>query len=149
MQVLIDGDACPVKEIAINLCQHYCIPITILMDDAHEYRNDYAKVLIVDRGFDHVDHVLFGLAQKGDLAISQDYGLAAILLGKKVDVINQNGMFYTNDNIDFLLQQRYDHAQLRKAKKRYTHYDKRTTQQDQEFETQLDNYLRNRINSEV
>ncbi len=59
------------------------------------------------------------LASKGDLVITQDYGLASLALAKGCLVMHHEGLeMYTNKNIDDLLQTRYLSAQARKAGKR-------------------------------
>ncbi|MDF2607184.1 MAG: hypothetical protein K0S34_1379 [Bacillales bacterium] len=47
--------------------------------------------------------------------MTQDYGLASILLPKSVSVISPRGRMYTTENIDQLLFERYLGAKLRRA----------------------------------
>ena len=54
-----------------------------------------------------MDFMLVNMIKKGDLVIAQDYGLAAMCLARGAVTINQNGMIYSEDNIDALLMQRH------------------------------------------
>ena len=69
-------------------------------------RNGEALVQIfVDA--DAVDYKLICICHKGDIVVSQDYGVAAISLGKGAYAIHQSGKWYTNENIDQLLMERH------------------------------------------
>ena len=69
-------------------------------------RNGEALVQIfVDA--DAVDYKLICICHKGDIVVSQDYGVAAISLGKGAYAIHQSGKWYTNENIDQMLMERH------------------------------------------
>lgn len=55
---------------------------------------------------DAVDFSLINLCKKGDIVVTQDYGVAAMALGKGAYGIHQFGRWYTNENIDQLLMER-------------------------------------------
>ena len=50
-----------------------------------------------------MDIALINLCQRGDIVVTQDYGVAALALGKGVKAIHQSGRWYTDENIDGLL----------------------------------------------
>ena len=54
-----------------------------------------------------VDFALLNLCQKGDVVVTQDYGVAAMILGKGAYGIHQSARYYTNQNIDTLLMERH------------------------------------------
>ncbi|MCT4508358.1 MAG: YaiI/YqxD family protein [Tepidibacter sp.] len=132
MRILVDADACPVKDIIVNVAKSFNISVMMFIDTSHVLSDDYSKVIIVSQGKDSVDMALINSVEKGDIIITQDYGLAAMVLAKKAHVINQNGLIYTNDNIDMLLLQRHLSQKARKARKKVKNAKKRT---------QSDNYL--------
>ena len=134
MKILIDADGCPVVRIAIDIAKKNNIPVTLICDTAHEFSDDYAQVIIVDKGADSADFRLANLANANDIVITQDYGLAAMCLSKRAVVINQNGLIYTNDNIDSLLLSRHIAKKIRNSGGRLKGPSKRTRQQDREFE---------------
>ena len=107
MKIYIDADACPVVRIVENIAEKYEIPVTLLCDTNHVLYSDYSEVKIIGAGADAVDFALIGLCKKGDIVVSQDYGVAAMALGKGAYAIHQSGKWYTNDNIDRLLMERH------------------------------------------
>ena len=53
--------------------------------------------------------------KKGDLVVTQDYGVAAMALSKGSYAIHQSGKWYTNENIDFMLMERHISKKARRA----------------------------------
>ena len=51
-------------------------------DTNHVLNSDYSEIIIVGAGADAVDFKLVSLLQRGDICVSQDYGVAAMALGK-------------------------------------------------------------------
>lgn len=114
MKIYIDADGCPVKNIAVNICKKNKIEAIIVADTAHYFKDDYAKVITVPQGSDSADYAIVNMIQENDIVITQDYGLAALVLAKKGRAINQSGLIYTNVNIDYLLASRYLNEQARR-----------------------------------
>ena len=137
MTVLIDADGCPVTDIAIRLCREFHIPCLILCDTAHEFHRDGAQTLVFDKGADSVDYAIANRVRKNDLVITQDYGLASMCLSRGCRVLHQDGWEYTCDNIDALLLVRHESRKHRAAGGRFKGQKKRSTQQDQAFESAL------------
>jgi len=134
MKILVDADACPVKDIIVRIARKRDIPVTMVIDTAHELNDGYSTVVTVDKGPDSVDFKLMGLLSEGDVVVTQDYGLAAMALGKSARAINQNGLVYTNKNIGQLLTERHVSAQIRRAGGRTKGPAKRTKEADEKFE---------------
>ncbi|MCR5307879.1 MAG: DUF188 domain-containing protein [bacterium] len=140
MRVLIDGDASPIKEIAIKVCQKYEICCIIYMDYAHEYDSDYAKIIYCDKGKDSVDLKIGNDCNKDDIIVTQDYGLATLVLSKGATVLHNNGFVIDNSNIDTLLEARYIGSKLRN-KVKIKGPRKRTNDDDLRFEKKLNELL--------
>ncbi len=134
MKILVDADACPVTHIVIRLARQHHIPVLLVTDDSHVMQSDYAEVVTVGQGSDAVDLALINRAQSGDIVVTQDYGVAALALGKRCLAIHQSGMRYTNENIDLLLSERHESRKARKAGKRGGGFKKRTAEDDERFE---------------
>lgn len=115
MQIFIDADACPVVKHAEEIAKQHKIKVTLLCDTNHVLNSDYSEVCIIGAGADAVDFALVNKCGKGDIVITQDYGVAAMALGKGSFSINQNGRWYTNENIDQLLMERHIAKCARKA----------------------------------
>ena len=140
MRVLIDGDASPVKEIAINICKEFKICCIIYLDYAHEYESDYAEVIFCDKHKDSVDLRISNDCLKDDIVITQDYGLATLILAKGGIVIHNNGFIIDNKNIDLLLDSRYLSNKLR-GKVKLKNPRKRTDNDNKNFSNTLRNLL--------
>lgn len=141
--VLIDADGCPVVDLTIRICKPHGIPVLILCDTAHRIERDGADTLILDKGADSVDFALVNRVRPGDIVITQDYGLASMCLARSARVLNQNGMEYTAENIDGLLETRYQNKKLLRAGKHPKGPAKRTKEQDIQFAKALERMLEN------
>lgn len=107
MHIYIDADACPVVGIAEDIATKYNIPVTLLCDTNHVLTSDYSEVIVVGAGADAVDYKLISICHRGDIVVTQDYGVAAMALGKGANAIHQSGKWYTNENIDQMLMERH------------------------------------------
>ena len=135
MRIYVDADACPVKEIIEEVAKEYSIPVTMVIDVNHILHSDYSEIVTVSQGADSVDIALINRVQKGDIVVSQDYGVAALSLGKGAYAIGNSGLWYTKDNIDRLLFERFMHGKVRRAGKmgRCQGPKKRTGEDDDNF----------------
>lgn len=115
MQILIDADACPVIKITEKTAREYQIPVTLLCDTNHMLQSDYSTVKTIGAGADAVDFALINLCQKGDIVVTQDYGVAAMALGKGAYAIHQSGKRYTDENMDRLLMERHLSKKIRRS----------------------------------
>lgn len=143
MKILIDADACPVITLTQQLAKRYKVPLLLVCDTNHLLSPSYGEVLVVGQGRDAVDFALLQRTQAGDLVVTQDYGLAAVALGKKARVLHHNGMEYTDDTIGQLLFDRYRAGKERRSgKKAHFKGPKKRTQQDNEhFKEALEGIL--------
>lgn len=148
MKIFIDADGSPVVDITTNIAMEYNIELIIVKNYAHDIYNDYATIISVDIGKDSADQFIVNHAQENDLVITQDYGLAALLLSKQVKVINQNGLIYNNDNIDSLLNRRFLNAKARSQNKRHSNIKKRSSLDDENFSKTLNSIILNEIRND-
>lgn len=137
MKILVDADACPVKDIIIKHAKKNNIELSLYFDNSHSYNTDYGKVFILDVGRDSVDLKIVSDTTKGDLIITNDYALASLILGKGAYTISFYGSEYTNDNIMSYLMRRHINQKLRQAKKRVKGPKKRLLEDDLKFENML------------
>lgn len=133
-KILVDADACPVKEIIVREARQRRIPVVMFIDVNHEINDEYSQVITVDQGRDSADYKLIASIETGDIVVTQDYGVAGIALAKKAQVIHQSGMIFDGNNIETLLNQRYFSQKQRKAGKKTQGPKKRTKQDDDHFE---------------
>lgn len=141
-RVLIDADGCPVVDEAVELCGRFGVECLILCDTSHHFEKAGARTLVVSKGADSVDFALVNLLQRGDIVVTQDYGLAAMCMARDARILNQDGMEYTAQNIDSLLLARHTAKKIRDAGGRLKGPRKRLPEQDQAFCDKLGALLR-------
>ena len=145
MKILIDADACPVKELAVKEAKKRNIEVVMVCDTSHILNDGYSKTITVDKSADSADMKLVNIAEKGDIVVTQDFGVAAMALSKGVYAINQNGMEYTQENIDRLLFERHLSAKVRRSGGKHKTAKKRTKQDNINFQESfiklLDKYV--------
>jgi len=121
MKIYVDADACPVKDIIITESRKADIPVILVTSYSHFSVTEQppgVEIIYVDAGADAADYRIIKLVEKGDMIVTQDYGLASLGLAKGCTVLHHKGFIYTNENIDELLQFRYLSAMARKSGKR-------------------------------
>ena len=134
MMIYVDADACPVTRIAEDIARKHSIPVTLLCDTNHALTSDYSAVKVIGAGADAVDFALINLCQRGDMVITQDYGVAALALGKGARAIHQSGKWFTDENIDGLLMDRHLAKKFRCSGKHHLKGPvKRTEEDDKRF----------------
>lgn len=134
MRVLVDADACPVKEIILEICMKNNIELYMYFDNSHIYSDGYSKVVIVDKSKDSVDLNILNNLFDNDIVVTQDYGLASIVLSKGAKCISNDGIIYNNDNIDELLFKRFLGLKMRRANIKTKNIKKRTKKMNYNFE---------------
>ena len=150
MTVYVDADACPVVKITEKVAKEQKIPVVLLCDTNHVLRSDYSQVVVIGAGSDAVDFALVNRCTAGDIVVTQDYGVAAMALGRGAFPIHQSGMVYDNSNIDSLLAQRFmvKEARRRSAKNHIKGPRKRTESDDKRFEESLRKLINSLISGE-
>ena len=133
MKIFIDADGCPVVNETISLCREFEKECIIICDTSHQIERDGATTITVEKGADSADFRLVNMLSKGDVAVTQDYALAAMGLSRGARIINQNGLEYTDKNIDSLLMQRFVAKKVRNAGGRLKGPSKRTKEQTEAF----------------
>ena len=134
-QILVDADACPVVPEIEHVAEKYGIPLQLFCDTNHVLSSEVGDVHVIGAGADAVDIAVANACKKGDVVVTQDYGVAAMVLGKGAHAVHQNGWQYTAENIDRLLQERYVVKKARRSSKK-THLKgprKRTAENDERF----------------
>lgn len=144
LHIFVDADACPVVSIVENIAYKYSVLVTLLCDTNHVLESDYSEVIVVGAGADADDYKLISICHKGDIVVSQDYGVAAMALGKGAYAIHQSGKWYTNDNIDRMLMERHLNKKVRRSsgKNHIKGPKKRTPEDDEHFSESFERMIR-------
>ena len=137
MKIIVDGDACPGISIIVNIAKEYGLELIIYCDINHYINVGYGEVRIVDSGFQSVDMKVVNECLNNDIVISQDYGVAAICLGKKASAISPKGYIYTNENIGAMLEQRHLSQKIRRGGGKTPNAKKRSSEDDDRLRKNL------------
>ncbi|MGL5513793.1 MAG: YaiI/YqxD family protein [Sporomusa sp.] len=144
MKILVDADACPktVLQICKQMGQKYDIPVWTVASFNHNILSDHH--IMVGGALQEADIKLINVAEAGDIVITQDWGLAAMVLGRQAYCLSPTGKEYCPDSIDFLLEERELKAKFRRGGGRTKGPSKRTRQDDQHFTATIERILRER-----
>ncbi|MBN2897978.1 MAG: DUF188 domain-containing protein [Clostridia bacterium] len=137
MTLWIDADGCPVVKLAIGIGKAYQLPVVVVKNHAVYIDDAYAKVVTVDVSRDSADFYIVNHMASGDIVVTQDYGLAAMVLSRSGKCISQSGRLMTRDNIELLLDQRHTSRVDRQKNRKYTKFKKRTEEENLAFESML------------
>ncbi|HZK43553.1 MAG TPA: YaiI/YqxD family protein [Syntrophomonadaceae bacterium] len=141
MRIIVDADACPVKDIIEQVAKSNQIPVIMISNINHIISSTYSEVVIVDDNPEAADYAIVNRTSANDIVITQDYGLASMVLGKNAKAINPNGKIYTLDNIDTLLMQRHINFKARSAGLKVAHSKKRKKSDDKRFKNNLEKLI--------
>jgi hypothetical protein len=133
MKIVVDADACPVRDIIVKVAKEYGIEVLMVADTNHILDDGYSEVVVVEQGKDAADIALINRVGPGDIVVTQDYGVAAMALVKRAYGINHNGMIYREDNIEKLLFERHLSQKIRRAGGRTVGPKKREKEDDARF----------------
>jgi uncharacterized protein YaiI (UPF0178 family) len=113
MRILIDADACPVTSLTRQIAAEHGVSVLTVASVAHLPQE--GEVIVVDNAPEAADLAIFARVRAGDLVITGDYGLAALVLSKGAKALSPYGTVFTHENIDGFLQRRYLSSKIRRA----------------------------------
>ncbi|MVO99414.1 YaiI/YqxD family protein [Paenibacillus sp. N10] len=132
-QIIVDADACPVKNEIVQVALRYSVRVLMVASFDHRLQEqEGVQIVQVDRSDQSVDLFIANHIHRGDVLVTQDFGLAAIGLGKGAVCLSNRGQEYTNQTIDFLLDRRHTQGKLRRGGK-HSKGPKPFTSKDREF----------------
>ena len=141
MKILIDADACPrpVLQICIRLGRAYDIPVWTVANFNHDVASDHP--IVVGDDFQEADMKIMNLTEAGDVVITGDWGLAAMVLGKGAKCLSPMGREFHPEKIGFMLEEREVKAKFRREGGRTKGPKKRKSEDDRKFELCLEKIL--------
>lgn len=145
MKLLVDADGCPVVDLCICEARARGLEALLFCDTAHSLHREGARTIVVEKGADSVDFALVNQVQRGDVVVTQDYGLAAMCLSRGAIPVRQDGLVYDTENIDSLLLARHTAKKIRRGGGRLKGPKKRTGADDVAFLTSLRKVLDQRL----
>ena len=141
MKILVDADACPrsVLQICIKLGRKKNIPVWTVASFNHHIDSDHP--IMVGGDSQEADMKIMNLTEAGDIVVTGDGGLAAIVLGKGARCLSPMGREFQPEKIGFLLEEREIKAKFRRGGGRTKGPKKRTLEDDWQFEARLEKIL--------
>jgi hypothetical protein len=128
LKIIVDGDSCPVVNQTIKIAKENNLELLIVKNHNHYIQSDYGEIVSVESTKDSADLYIVNNTDANDIIISQDYGLAAMVLARNGRVVHPNGIIITENNIDTLLHQRFISSQLRRQKRHFGSKNKKRTE---------------------
>ncbi len=142
LTVIVDADACPRTCLAILRRNKKRWGFRLLTIASVDHKIDHADHITVGKGADAADLAVVNNTRRGDIVVTQDWGLAALVLGKGATALSPSGRIFTEQNIDFLLEERFLKARHRRAGGRTKGPAARAGELDQRFERNFLTLLR-------
>jgi uncharacterized protein YaiI (UPF0178 family) len=141
MKILVDADACPKSalRICMSLGRKYRIPVWTVASFNHIIDSD--RHVAVGDDSQEADIKIINMTEQGDVVVTQDWGLAAIVQGKGARCLSPAGREFRSDRMAFLLEEREVKNKLRRTGGRTKGPKKRTDEDDQRFEASLERIL--------
>ncbi len=116
MQILVDADACPVKEEAAKVATRHGLVIHFVSNSHMRLPlGDNVKRVVVAGGVDAADDWIAEHAGVGDIVVTADIPLASRAIKKGARVLSHAGKPFTEDSIGMALAMRDLMAQLRET----------------------------------
>lgn len=142
MKILIDADACPkaVLQYCLDSGQRNGIPVLTVASFNHDIVSP--NHITVGGTSQETDMKVINLTEPGDIVVTQDWGLASVVLAKKAYCLGPTGSEYRPEKMDFLLEEREIKAKFRRGGGRTKGPVKRTPEDDSRFAAALDGILK-------
>ncbi len=141
MKILVDADACPrsVLQICMALGRKYNIPVWTVASFDHKIESNHPVVVGDDP--QEADMKIVNLTEAGDVIITGDWGLAAIVLAKEAKCLSPTGKEFHQEKMQFLLEEREAKAKVRQGGGRTKGPKKRAAEDDGRFAACLEKIL--------
>ncbi len=141
MKILVDADACPrsALQISMELGRKHNIPVWTVASFDHHIESDHP--IVVGDDSQEADIKIMTLTETGDIVVTGDWGLAAMVLGRGARCLSPAGREYRHEKIDFLLEERAAKAKFRRGGGRTKGPRKRTSEDDERFASSLEKIL--------
>ncbi|MDJ1121347.1 DUF188 domain-containing protein [Olsenella sp. YH-ols2217] len=130
VRVLIDADACPVTRETLEICRDRGVPAALYGNGTQNLerhvrpgdprsskdgkRGFWIETVTCQGGADSADFAIVEDLEPGDIVVTQDIGLAAMVLGREARAIGVRGRVYDRATIDMQLFIRHEEKKARR-----------------------------------
>ncbi|MEW6458103.1 MAG: DUF188 domain-containing protein [Bacillota bacterium] len=141
MKLIIDADACPrgALEICRRLGRAFDVPVWTVASFNHRIESD--RHIVVGDAPEETDIAVANATREGDVVVTQDWGLAALVLGRKARAVSPDGRVYRPETVAFLLEERAIKFRFRRGGGRTKGPRRRTAADDRRLEAALTGIL--------
>lgn len=115
-QILVDADACPVKEKIVRVAERHGLAVTFVANSGlRPSRDPMIRNVVVSAGFDAADDWIADNARPNDIVVTADIPLAARALEKGAFAVGPTGKVFTAETIGTALAMRDLNRHLRET----------------------------------
>jgi uncharacterized protein YaiI (UPF0178 family) len=132
-KVWVDADACPRRVMAILKELQESIGFELMTVSSFNHHHLGVNHLVVGDEDQATDLAIINRVTPGNIVITQDWGLAAMVLGKRAEAISPTGYIFSERSMDFMLEERHLKASLRRSGNRTKGPAARTDEDDRRF----------------
>jgi len=147
MKIIIDADSCPKNSLLYTIQSGKREGIHVVTVASYNHNIESDRHITVGDSSQEADIKVMNLTEAGDLVITQDWGLAAMILSKNAYALNPIGIEYLQEKIDFMLEERAIKAKYRKSGGRTKGPKKRDSDDDLGFKNRLDEIIFRMLNT--
>ena len=136
-KIIVDADAVPKK--VLEICRMAADEFSVSLWTVASFNHciDSHRHVVVGNASQETDIYLMNMTVRGDIVVTQDWGLAAMVLGKGAAALSPIGRIFQTDTIEFLLEEREVKAKVRRSGGRTKGPRKRTPEDDVKFKQSL------------
>ena len=144
MKIVIDADACPKNALqyALNAGKRENVEVVTVASFDHIIESD--RHIVVGDESQEADIKIANITAAGDVVVTQDWGLAALIISKGAFAMNPVGIEYRPEKMDFMLEEREMKAKFRRGGGRTRGPAKRTAEDDARFAATLEKIIARR-----
>ena len=119
MIIYVDGDSCNVLHLVEKVAKKFELECHIFCDPNHMIEPSYAELHYVEKGPNSADFAIIRKVKKGDIVVTNDSGLASMVLSKEATPINSRGFVFNQSNISTFLNSRHmrTYAKIKSGRK--------------------------------
>jgi len=142
-RILVDADACPVKDEALDLAGRFAVEMVLVSNGGmRPSRYPGARIVVVSAGADAADDWIADAAGPADVVVTADIPLASRALEKGAAVIGPDGRPFTPESIGTALSMRSFNQHLRETGESKGYNRPFAPQDRSRFRGELDRLLR-------
>ena len=116
VKIYVDADGAPWRDLVIERGRRHGVIVVMVADYSHDFPpEEGVERVVVDGGTDAADFAIVNRVHVGDLVITQDAGLASLVIPRGAAVISPRGYEFTEGSMSGRLARRWLQGRIRKG----------------------------------